>query len=434
MTASSSLFKAQLAASASAALGVVAAIAAFAGFGQIAAGAAMLAVPAALTSVWLLHRLSGQLRRALAVLRRLERGDYEARIVGITEQGEAGELLHLVNDVADRADAFVREARASLSAVSRQVYTRRVLEKGMLGTFLNGSRTINAGTGAMNSKVEQFRSIADTFESSARQVVASVSASATQLQTTARTMRDTAEGTNDQAVAVAAASEQASANVQTVAAAAEQLSASIREISGQVTRSTSVAGQAVIRAQETRDRVNVLADAADRIGQVVGLIQEIAAQTNLLALNATIEAARAGEAGKGFAVVAGEVKALASQTARATEDIQAQVATIQSATREAVSAIENISGVIGGVNEITVAIAAAVEEQGAATAEIARNVEEASRGTAEVSHRIGGVTQAAGDTGAASGEVLGAAGELNRQSSRLGAEMDGFLDELRKVV
>jgi methyl-accepting chemotaxis protein len=273
--------------------------------------------------------------------------------------------------------------------------------------------------------------MADEFESGVKGIVQMVSSASTELQSTAQSMSSTAEQTQRQSTAVAAASEQASNNVHTVATAAEELSASIAEISRQVTESTRIAGQAVTDAQRTNAQVQALADAAQKIGDVVKLINDIAGQTNLLALNATIEAARAGEAGKGFAVVASEVKSLATQTAKATEDISAQIKAIQGATSDSVQAIRGIGDTIGRISEIATTVASAVEEQGAATKEIARNVQQASAGTTEVSANISGVTKAAADTGAAANQVLGAAGELSKQSETLSAQVDSFIARVR---
>ncbi|HEX9463059.1 MAG TPA: HAMP domain-containing methyl-accepting chemotaxis protein [Alphaproteobacteria bacterium] len=273
--------------------------------------------------------------------------------------------------------------------------------------------------------------MADEFESSVKGIVQMVSSASTELETTAQSMSATAEETQRQSAAVAAASEQASTNVQTVATAAEELSASITEIGRQVSESARIAGQAVDDASRTNTQVQALAEAATRIGDVVKLINDIAGQTNLLALNATIEAARAGEAGKGFAVVASEVKSLATQTAKATEDIATQIKAIQGATTDSVQAIQGIGQTIGRINEIATTIASAVEEQGAATKEIARNVQQASSGTNEVSSNITGVTRAATDTGAASNQVLGAAGELSKQSESLKGQVEAFIGRIR---
>ena len=292
----------------------------------------------------------------------------------------------------------------------------------------------NRSSSGMARKVDGFRSVTSLFEASVADVAGSVASASTQLTATARRMSGAADGTTRDAMAVAAAAEQASANVQTVAAAAEQLSASIREISAQVSRSRDLARAAAERAGATDTDVQRLAGTVHRIGEVVGLIRTIASQTNLLALNATIEAARAGNAGNGFAVVAGEVKSLADQTARATEEIVSQIGAVRSATDGAVAAIQAIGLSVDEVNEAMVIVASAVEEQNAATAEIARNVEQASAGTAEVSARIVNVTRAAGETGSASGQVLAGAGELSDQSGRLGREISTFLSELGKVV
>ena len=269
--------------------------------------------------------------------------------------------------------------------------------------------------------------LTDTFEKIAGELVGAVSSAATELQATAHSMTDTAGQTTQQASTVAAAAEEASVNVQTVASAAEELASSIGEISRQVAQSAKVAGRAVEDARRTDTVVRALADGAQKIGEVVGLISNIAGQTNLLALNATIEAARAGDAGKGFAVVASEVKSLATQTAKATEDIGRQIAQIQASTKEAVESIQSIGTTIGEVSDIAAAIAAAVEEQGSATQEIARNVQQAAIGTTEVTSTIGGVSAGASSTGAAATQVLGAAQALSRQSERLSGEVGRFI-------
>jgi methyl-accepting chemotaxis protein len=269
------------------------------------------------------------------------------------------------------------------------------------------------------------------FDNVIKLVLNTVSSASQQMEASAQTMQSAAEETNVQSTAVAAASEQASTNVQTVASATEELSSSIAEISRQVAESTRVVTQAVQEATATKDLVRSLDTTAQKIGQVVALITDIAEQTNLLALNATIEAARAGEAGKGFAVVASEVKNLATQTAKATDEISGQITGVQNATKASVEAIERIFATIEKVNGISTTIASAVEEQGAATKEIARNIEQAASGTKEVSSNIAGVTQAASETGAVSTQVLQAAQELARQSTMLRSEVDTFLVDIK---
>ncbi|GJE54642.1 hypothetical protein EKPJFOCH_1120 [Methylobacterium thuringiense] len=273
--------------------------------------------------------------------------------------------------------------------------------------------------------------LADGFENAVGGIVAMVSSSATELQATAQTMTATATQTASQSTTVAAAAEEAASNVGTVAAAAEELGSSVAEIGRQVSGSADLARAAVGEADQTAGLVQELTQAAARIGDVVGMISSIAGQTNLLALNATIEAARAGEAGRGFAVVAAEVKELAAQTTRATDEISGQIGHIQAVTGQAVSAIGTIAGRIRDINVVASAIAAAVEEQGAATQEIVRNVAQASSGTSEVTSNIAGVASAAEETGAAASKVLSSAGELSRQSEHLGSEVSRFLATVR---
>jgi methyl-accepting chemotaxis protein len=273
--------------------------------------------------------------------------------------------------------------------------------------------------------------MADDFEGSVLSSLDDLDSASVELRATSNKMSSVAADASRQSIAAAAIAEEASTNVEAVAAAAKELSTSVSEIGCQVLNSTQIANRAVEEAIRTNATVKDLSVAAQRIGDVIKLINEIASQTNLLALNATIEAARAGEAGRGFAVVASEVKSLASQTAKATEDISAQVVGMQKATTEAVQAIENIGSTIGGINKITVAIASAIEQQGSATNAITRNVEEAAHGTSAVSTNIGAVSQSAGQTGAAAGYVLDSAEKLNKQASTLRKKVDVFLTGIR---
>ena len=270
-----------------------------------------------------------------------------------------------------------------------------------------------------------------TFDIQVSEALQTLTAASAEMHATAGSMTATAEETSRQATAVADASTLASTNVQTVAAATEELHASISEISRQVAQASETANLAVAETDRTNTTVEGLAEAAQKIGEVVSLIQNIASQTNLLALNATIEAARAGESGRGFAVVATEVKALATQTAKATEDISAQIAAIQQESNNAVTAIKTIGTTIAQMNEIATAIAAAVEQQSTATRDIAQNIQEVSKGTNEVSANVGSVNEAANETGAAATEVLTAADDLSHQSEKLRADVNTFLDLIR---
>jgi methyl-accepting chemotaxis protein len=283
---------------------------------------------------------------------------------------------------------------------------------------------------AQQRKADMIR-MADAFEGAVGEIVETVSSASTELEASADALTSTATRSQELSTMVAAASEEASSNVQSVASATEELSSSVNEISRQVQESARMASEAVDQAQHTNNRVSELSQAAARIGDVVELINTIAGQTNLLALNATIEAARAGEAGRGFAVVASEVKALAEQTAKATGDIGRQIADIQSATEDSVNAIKEISGTIGKLSEISSTIAAAVEEQGAATQEISRNVQQAAMGTTQVSAHISDVKQGATETGSASAQVLSAAQSLSGESNRLKLEVGKFLNTVR---
>jgi methyl-accepting chemotaxis protein len=282
-------------------------------------------------------------------------------------------------------------------------------------------------------RAKQMEQAVSGFDRAIGEVVNAVSSAATELEGTARSMQQTADQTSQQSSTVAAAAEEMTQNVQTVASATEELTASISEIANQVTESTRIVGDAVGQANDTNAKVRSLAEAAQKIGDVVNLINDIAGQTNLLALNATIEAARAGEAGKGFAVVASEVKTLATQTARATDEIGTQIRAIQDATSSSATAIAGITQTIGRVSEISTTIASAVEEQGAATQEISRNVQQAAQGTTEVTTNIVQVTNGSQKTSTAAGQVLAAASELSRSGERLRGEVETFLRTVRSL-
>jgi methyl-accepting chemotaxis protein len=333
----------------------------------------------------------------------LAEGNHAAEIPHSTARDELGEMARAVQVFKDNAVAMKR-----MEADQEETKQRTEAEK----------------------KAAMHR-LAGDFEARVGGIIQAVTSAATEMQSTASSMTSTAEETSRQATAVSAAAEQASTNVRTVSSATEEMSSSVGEIGRQVSQSTEIAKRAVTEAEKTNASVQGLADAASKIGEVVNLISDIAEQTNLLALNATIEAARAGEAGKGFAVVASEVKTLASQTAKATEEIATQIGAIQGAVGGSVEAIKGIGKTIAEISEIATTIASAVEEQGAATQEISRNVQEAAKGTQEVTSNIGQVSDASSATGAAATQVLSAATELSTQAETLRTEVGRFLAEVR---
>ncbi len=347
--------------------------------------------------------ISRPMKAITTAMRELAAGRLETAIPGVGRKDEIGEM-------ASALDVFKTNAldRARLEAEQKAAEQRAAAER----------------------KAELQR-LADAFQSAVGTIVETVSTASSELETAASVLTSTAAQTQQLSTIVASASEEASSNVQSVASASEELGSSVNEISRQVQESSRIAAEAVTQADKTDSRITELSQAASRIGDVVKLITAIAEQTNLLALNATIEAARAGEAGRGFAVVAQEVKALASQTAKATDEISSQIAGMQASTEGSVAAIKEIGQTIGRISQIAGAIATAVEEQGAATQEIARNVQQAAQGTAQVAANIGDVNKGAAATGSASEKVLASAQALSSQDGMLKAEVESFLKTVR---
>ncbi|MBK1664254.1 methyl-accepting chemotaxis protein [Rhodospirillum rubrum] len=348
--------------------------------------------------------ISKPLGEMTAALKRLSEGDSETTIPGLGRGDELGAMAH--------AAQVFKEYNHKMEALRReQVETQKQAEA---------------------DRHSAIRKLADELENTVSGVIGVIGASAGQMESSARSMSVTAEDTARRAGDVSTITDSATHDVEEVAASAEELNASISEISRQVHHSSTISRDAVERASKASHRVSDLKDAAERIGEVVALITDIADQTNLLALNATIEAARAGDAGKGFAVVANEVKSLANQTSRATDEIGKQIGAVQLATNEAVSAISGIVAVIGEMDQVSAAVAAAIEEQDAATRTIAQSTQRAASGTQQASSTMGNVTQAAANTGTAASEVLAAAGELTRQASELRTQVARFLAHIRK--
>lgn len=390
-------------------------------------------------------RLEGELsterrwiQTATEVMGAASRGDLEPRVLHIDAEGELGALLHAINRLLDITDAFVRESGASLTAAAHGKYFRKVLERGMLGTFGRTSGIINRAAdkmaeneAALESAKEQRRQFAHEFDTTIKGIVEAVAAASTELQATAEGLTDNASATSNRTSQLAASASETSSGVESIAAMIEEFSASVKEIGRQVTTSSDHTRAAVREADETNLVVQGLAEASEKISNVLVMIQTVAEQTNLLALNATIEAARAGDAGKGFAVVASEVKNLSGQTRAATTEIDDQVRGIQEATGGVVAAIDSIGGSINQLSEIAGTIATAVEEQGAVTEEMSRSAQEASMGSRAISQHIESVSDMVCQTSEASEQLLHAARELSSLAENLNTEAGKFVSAIR---
>jgi methyl-accepting chemotaxis protein len=370
---------------------------------DLMAGTLLVVAVAIVLALLLGSSLARPIRRLTKAVQRLSSGETSIAIPGAERRDELGTMAQAVE--------VFRAAMVDADRLRREQEEVKAKAEG--------------------DKRATMRKMATAFDETVKRVVDHVASAAVEMQSTAETMSSTAEETSRQMTAVAAAARQAAVGVETVAGAAEELSQSIGEIARNAEQSTMIARQATLKAERTGQTVDGLARVAKKIGDVVQFIDEIARRTNLLALNATIEAARAGSAGKGFAVVAGEVKALATQTATATNEIRAQIAGMQGATQQTVDAIKEINSTIASINELVGAIAAAVQQQTAATGEIANSVQQAALGTNEISRNVSGVTEAASHTGSAASQVLDAASELSRYAETLRQEALTFIGGLR---
>ncbi|MBT3791322.1 MAG: HAMP domain-containing protein [Alphaproteobacteria bacterium] len=371
-------------------------------------------------SFFMTRAITGPIQRMTRTMGDLAEGNNDIEIPSLGLTNEIGKM-------ADAVEVFRANAIENLRLAEEEKQAAVERERAKQAEADREA----ADSAAKAARQQRIDGLTSGFGDTVEEILGVVSAQSTEMEATAQSMSDIAKQTMDESVSVSSAAEQASASVQTVATAAEELTASIDEISRQVTHSAEISTKAVDAANDTNATIRELAEAAQRIGEVVELINDIAEQTNLLALNATIEAARAGDAGKGFAVVASEVKNLANQTAKATEDIGSQIGAIQGTTEQAVTAIEGIGTTIVEMNEIATTIASAVEEQGAATSEISRNVQEAASGTQSVSESIETVRGASEQTGTASGDVLSASQELAERFGSLQSEVQTFLEDIK---
>ncbi len=364
----------------------------------------------------------------------VRRGRLTERVLHIKRTDEIGRMQHAFNDLMDLTEFFVRDAGACMKAFSQGIFERRILPDGLSGRFREISGEINNGIEVMAQKNKEFMAAGGSFETGVKTNFDTISTSMSSLQQASQALLSLSEDSNREAEVVVEASSSSAHGVQAVATATEELSASIQEIGRQVSSSAELVSESAQEAQNAAEQINALSDASVKIGDVVEIITGIAEQTNLLALNATIESARAGEAGKGFAVVAQEVKALAAQTGSATDEVRAQVETIQSQTRDAVQVIEAVSSRMVQVNEAVAAIAAAVEEQGAATNEISSSIDTVASETARMSEAVTLLQSAIVKTRESANEMNSSTGVVNEVSGKVSTDIDSFMDTMKAVT
>lgn len=381
-------------------------------------------------SLFLILQSRNATRAAKDVCEAVAAGNLDMRILHAPGTGLQGDLFRAINSTLDQFEAFAKEAGAVLDYVSRGRYFRRIILTGMHGNLRTYATIINRGVEATDERTKDFVSSAQLMGASVKDIVNLVASESEHLEVSSKGMTDLASETSSQSATVAQAAATAADNVQTIAAAAEELSASIGAMTAQITHSSEIAETAMVQAGETEATIKTLSEAADRIGEVVTLINDIAEQTNLLALNATIEAARAGDAGKGFAVVANEVKNLAKQTARATDEIVTQINQMQGATKTTVNAIHDVSSTIQDINAISAEIAHAVEEQHQAVNEISHSINDAVRGVNTVSETITAVADGATITDTTSNDVYKTAVGLHGRADTLNEKLDAFVRQV----
>lgn len=390
-----------------------------------------VALAAAVFALLLIGKTARLIERARVVCQRIAQGDFEARILDIPVNGVTGELLHGINDMIDGCDAFVREATAAMSALHNNKYYRRIMLGGLHGGLLHGAKAMNAATDQIADRIVDFERQTAELETAVGGIVSALDTGAAEMNGTAGNLRTGASATLSRVTSVAAAAEQAAANMQSVASATARLSSSAGEVGADVNRSAAIAVRAVERVADAASNVDVLRRVAARISEVVISINAIASQTNLLALNATIEAARAGDAGRGFAVVAHEVKALATQTANFTAEIEQEIGQVQAATDKVSESISEIGTVIAEVNEITGKVADASAAQSSATADISRNIDEAFAVVREISANIQSLAETAQNNEQLAASTMVASDDLSSQSGLLTHKIRGYLGDAR---